>query len=388
MKKYLLTVIPILFRYSLLAQQTITLHVDPDNSRGGTSTEIFDSIIFIPLETTKESLFGSIDQLEVTDSLLIILDISGRSMLFFNRNGTFRYKVTTGGIDKYFYYFAVDRLAKEIIVTNNYAKGLLIYDWNGKFLRKEPCPEEILSLYIFSGGNILYNRRRKARLEPSDHTLYDLAYSKGYDSITKNLNPYNARNEDGEFNIGGNTFNFSGEAGSCMFSLPYDYTIYQLNDTGIVIKYRFIFPLLYSLPVNFSTDAAYRTIRAQNAYLNPGYKSTFTALERGYKYGEYLLFSAFSRRTSESADYNFAYSLHSGTLISFSRVTADSSSYFLPILSGQIQKIEAIYKGNIFSSIPGFRLFSVKSSLDKKVAYPKALEQYFKSGNRSDNSVI
>lgn len=173
-----------------------------------------------------------------------------------------------------------------------------------------------------------------------------------------------------------------------MFSIPFDYTLYQLNDTGIIAKYRFIFPMLYSLPINFATDGAYRTIRPRYAYSMPGNEATFTALERGYKYREYLLFSAFSRRASPGADYNFAYNLRSGSLISFSRVTGDSSSYFLPILSTQFEKIGAIYKGNIFSSIPGFRMFSVKNSLDRKVKYPKDLENYFENGKRTDNSVI
>jgi hypothetical protein len=53
------------------AQVKHTLRIDPDNARGGTTGEIIDSIKFIPLETKKESVFGVIEQMEVTDSLFI-----------------------------------------------------------------------------------------------------------------------------------------------------------------------------------------------------------------------------------------------------------------------------------------------------------------------------
>ncbi len=388
MLRYYSVVALILLSLSSWAQNTTTLRIDPDNARGGTAMEVFDSIRFIPLETTKESLFGSVDQLEVTDSLFIILDTRGHSILLFKRNGKFFTRITTGGGDKYFFYYTLDRSGNEIIVTNNYAGGLLIYDLQGRFLRKEPYPGDISSVYCFPGKTILYNLRRRGKTEPSDHILFDLGYSRGYNNIFKNEKPYNARNEDGEYSSLSNPFNFSGEAGSCMFSIPFEYVLYQLNDTGILRKYQFVFPVMLSLPRNFSTDVGYSSMRGKYAYGSPGTVSTITAIERGYRYGDYLLFSTFSRQLHAGADWNFAYNLHSGTLISFSRVTGDSSSSYLPILSSAMEKADAIYNGNIFSSIPGFRLFAVKTSLDKDVKYPAGLKEYFANGKKSDNSVI
>ena len=388
MIKYSIVLTLILFNHSSWAQNTVTLHLDPDNAHGGTATQIFDSIRFIPLETTRESLFGSIDQMEVTDSLFIILDTRGHSILLFRRNGTFFTRISTGGGDKYFFYFTLDRSAGEIIVTNNYANALLVYDFRGRFLRKESHPDQIQSLYYFPGNTILYNLHRAGKVESSDHILFDLCYSKGYDSVVKNVRPYNARNEDGEYSSLSNAFNFSGEAGSCMFSLPFDYTFYQLNDTGILRKYHLIFPLIKSLPPNFSTDVGYRNIRGKYAYTSPGTSSTILALERGYRYGEYLLFSTFSRHLTAGADYNFAYNLQNGNLISFSRVTGDSSSFYFPILDGPLERIDAIYNDIIFSSLPGFTMFAVKNGLDKRVSYPERLKEYFTNGKKSDNSVI
>jgi 6-bladed beta-propeller len=118
----------------LSAQNITTLRIDPDNARGGTASQIFDSLQFIPLETTKESLFGSIDQLEVTDSLFFILDIRSRSVLIFRRDGSLHARIISDGPNKYFGYFALDRKANRIIIDNNYANGLLVYDFNGNLL--------------------------------------------------------------------------------------------------------------------------------------------------------------------------------------------------------------------------------------------------------------
>ena len=388
MIRYSILLSLILLSHFLRAQDSITLRIDPDNARGGTATQIFDSVRFIPLETTKESLFGSIDQLEVTDSFFIILDTRGHSILLFRRNGSFFTRISTGGGDKYFFYFTLDRSAGEIIVTNNFANALLVYDLQGRFLRNESFPGPIYSLYSFPGKTVLYNLHRSAKLESSDHILFDLCYSKGYDSVFKNVKPYNARNEGEEFTARSNFFNFSGEAGSCMFSLPFDYTFYQLNDTGILRKYHLVFPLIKSLPPNFSTDVGYRNMRLKYAYNSPGTLSTILQLERGFRYGDYLLFSTFTRHMVAGGDYNFAYNFHSGSVISFSRVTGDSSSFYFPILSNPLERIEAICSDIIFSSLPSFTMFAVKNGLDKRVDYPEELKKYFENGKRTDNSVI
>src|SRR5579863_2552377 len=137
MAKFLTIAGILLLGTALRAQPTTTLRIDPENARGGTTGQVFDSVRFIPLETTKESLFGSIDQLEVTDSFFIILDIRGRSVLVFNHDGKLHVKIPSGGIDKYFYYFTLDRQSREIIIKNNYADGLLVYNYDGAFLRRE-----------------------------------------------------------------------------------------------------------------------------------------------------------------------------------------------------------------------------------------------------------
>ncbi|MBS1666700.1 MAG: 6-bladed beta-propeller [Bacteroidetes bacterium] len=371
-----------------VAQTTFTIRVSPDNAHGGTASQIFDSIQFTPLETTKESLFGSIDQLEVTDSFFIILDKRGKSILLFYRNGKLHTRITTGGQDKYFNYFTVNRNNRQIIVSNNYANGLLLFDFDGKLLKKQPCPKDVQSLYYFNKNIFLYNLLRPFDQNNSLPISYDLAYSKGYDSVFKYLHPYNSKSEDGQYNIMYSPINFSGQEGTCMFSLPFSYTIFQLNDSGVSCKYQFIFPVEYSLPPNFESDSSYKGKRAKYVYQDQDNYKKVSGITSVYRIDDYLIFSAQRGLMSMDAGWNYLYNLRSGNLYSFTKITGDSTSFYFPLMSNLLEIPNATYKGKIYSSTPAFRLFSIKDNINKQVKYPKVLQDFFINGNKNNNPVI
>src|SRR6476469_787262 len=76
-----------------------TIRLDPENAIGGNASDIFSEVTFIPLETTSESLFGSISQLEITDEYYIILDRSTNSILIFTKAGKFHSKIKGRSLD-------------------------------------------------------------------------------------------------------------------------------------------------------------------------------------------------------------------------------------------------------------------------------------------------
>lgn len=389
MKSFACFVSLLLFCLNLLfAQTNITLRIDPENGRGGTASQVFDSIEFIPLETTSESLFGSIDQMEVTDDYFFILDTRSKSILVFNRDGRLHTRIRSGGNDKYFGYFTLDRVDKRIIIHNRFSNGLLVYDFDGKLMSKEPFPDGTKSLYYFGKNKVLYNLSRPFDANAMPKNSFDLAYSDGFSSIRKYLNPYNPKVENGEYNIEYNPFNFSGEKGSCMFSLPFDYKAYQLNDTGLLRTYKFIFPMQYSLPANFTTDSSYKGHRAQFVYSDRENAKKINAVSNVYKMGDYLLFAAPTGQLKIGSDWNYLYNLKSGNLISFSRVTGDSSSYYFPLLASLLEKVDAVYEGDIYSSFASFRVFAIKNNVDKLVNYPPSIQKLLATGTKNDNPVI
>ena len=389
MKSFTCFALLLLFCFNvLLAQTNFTLRIDPENGRGGTASQVFDSIEFIPLETTSESLFGSIDQMEVTEDYFFILDTRSKSILVFYKDGRLHTRIRSGGSDKYFGYFTLDRIDKRIIINNQFSNGLLVYDFDGKQIGKKPFPAGTKSLYYFGMNTVLYNLSRPFDAKPMPKVPYDLAYTDGFSSIRKYVNSYNPKFENGEYNIEYNPFNFSGEKGSCMFSLPFDYKAYQLNDTGLLCTYRFIFPMQYSLPANFTTDSSYKGHRAQYVYSEKENAQKIYAVSNVYKMGDYILYAAPTGQLKIGSDWNYLYNLKSGHLISFSRVTGDSSSYFFPILASLLEKVDAVYDGDIFSSFASFRVFAIKNNIDKMVNYPSSIQKLLATGTKNDNPVI
>lgn len=375
------------FKYTQ-SQPNYTIRIDPESAIGGTASQIFDAVEFIPLQTTSESLFGSIDQMEVTDDYYFILDTRSRSILIFNRDGSLHTRIRSGGVDKYFGFFTLNRIDKKIIINNQFSNGLLIYDYNGKYIGKEPFPVDAKSLYYFGSNSVLYNLSRPFDTKQATKMPYDLAYGNGFYPIRKYVNPYNPKFENGEYNIEYNPFNYSGEIGSCMFSLPFDYKAYQLNDTGLINTYKFIFPLHYSLPVNFSTDSIFKGQRAKYVYSNRENVNKIYSVSNVYKIGDRLLFAAPTGQLRIGSDWNYLYNLKSGSLISFSRVTGDSTTFYFPILASLLEKVDAVNNGEIFSSFPSFRIFAIKNNIDKLVNYPPPLKKLLASGSKNDNPVI
>lgn len=179
------------------AQVKHTLRIDPDNARGGTTGEIFDSIRLIPLETKKESVFGVIEQMEVTDSLFIILDFQSKSILFFYRDGRFKNRIRVSGINKFINYFGIDEQNRKLYISNNFEKGPMVYDFEGNFLYVENTPKELerMASLFYLNGKVIYKPNRLPYSKDSEKSYFDLVYTQD-GKIIRSFKPYNPRIQD------------------------------------------------------------------------------------------------------------------------------------------------------------------------------------------------
>ena len=93
MKKYLYTILCI-SQISFLYSQTVQkIRINPDQAYGGPVSDYFENIEYIPLETTKESLFGDVSEMVVTHDSYVIFDWDTKSVLFFKKeDGKFLFK--------------------------------------------------------------------------------------------------------------------------------------------------------------------------------------------------------------------------------------------------------------------------------------------------------
>ena len=111
-----------------------SLKLDLDNflsDRTLQTVELIDSIQYIPLQTTKESLIGEINKLICVASNYFILDAyTGRNVLIFSNDGTFIKTLSTGQGPRDIFRpqdIAVDEARKHLIVYHS--TGLSFYDY-------------------------------------------------------------------------------------------------------------------------------------------------------------------------------------------------------------------------------------------------------------------
>lgn len=116
--------------------------------------ELVDSIKFIPLQTTEESLIAEVNKLICTDHYYFILDSDiGKNVLIFSNKGVFIKKIPTGQGPEEIYNpgdIAIDEEQNHLIVYNR--KGLSFYDYKGNFIKRELLPFNFKNFRIIPNG--------------------------------------------------------------------------------------------------------------------------------------------------------------------------------------------------------------------------------------------
>lgn len=107
----------------------------PDKGEDTLKVSYFaDTVIYVPLETTKESLVGFSPQLWVNDSIILISG-SKSEILMFNREGKFLRKIGKRGRGpgEYQEVFHFDVINDTIYISSTGKRSFIRYAFNGKF---------------------------------------------------------------------------------------------------------------------------------------------------------------------------------------------------------------------------------------------------------------
>jgi hypothetical protein len=368
-------------------QQTTTLRIDPDNARGGGVSDVFDSLVYIPLETKRESIFGDIDKLELSDDFFIILDHNTDAIYLFKKDGTFHAKISLekwlktinkemGGIRD----FTVNNDRKEVIVSHRLdQKTCYVFDFEGKFKSKIALnalqnlanidkdhyfyettqDHEDLSkpLSLTNGSCILYNGTLDT---PLGYLLPAVKYDylrTVYFRLTKSFNSL-----------------------TLFYTRIYNYDAYRIDSNGVNSIIRFIFPMAYSLPVRFS-DSAFDGKRRNYLDLQSDAIYCLTDL---YQIGKHLFFKA--NNSSLSTNSPYLYNLESGSLFFLDHISPDTSNGFLPVSDNVILAADSAV---VYTSVAGYEMFeSYEKEKARNPVYTSTLQQFFKTKNRNCNPVI
>lgn len=388
----------------LIAQEVPKLRIDPSKSFGGSISDYFNNVEYIPLETTKESLFGDITDMIVTDSSIVIYDMDINSILFFALNGKYITKIN-GSANRY-PTISYDQVNKHIIIAeyNTIIQRAETHDYSltGKALDAKDITIEHLTLAKMVRLSDDYYAVPKhcwlpvgEKAKDSIYTLLDIY--KG-NTLYKSLFPINQKESPVFFALGGDLrLSYSNDKGILYISTPLDNFLYKVSKDTAIKLYQFIFPadrvlsksIIDSKDERFLDSVRFRLVNnsqiikgVSNIYFN---KNLLFFKINQNRYISYL-------SSDKNNQYNFIYNMESGKLSSFERISPDAMTNYLPILDyGNKAAIYGIIftNGSFYSNISSLQMFAAKeASKSKNPQYPPVLQEYFKTQSRKSNPVI
>lgn len=371
---------------------------------GGTVSQYIDSVKFFTFESTPESAFGNIDQVEITDQYFIILDRETTSILIFDKGGKFRAKIEGKKLnpqDPNFFNFNFDRNTKliEIDYPGTY---LYFFDLNGKMINKKKHIESYKDFYgtktiLEDHYEAYYAYNPTIPFYPKDSIGGELTvFEKG--KLKHLYLPYRfGQKDDGDHGWQSSLSHtdfypaYEGKDTVLFYVRNLDYNIYKLTPDTLQVAYRFIPPLQNSLPPNFRTDSSFNKKRSQ--YLKE-HKEVIQRLGNFYKSGDCLFFRAINNNFSYLS---YIYNTQLQRLICINKIVSDSTSYFLPITDAEVGGLDFNNNGIIqfdgtsfYTSYSSLILFyQAEATKNKKPKYPPELAAYLQNEkNRKGNPVL
>lgn len=388
------------------AQPGINIYIDPRKVSGGKVSDHFSEIEYIPLETTKNSLFGVPQWLIITDSSIVIGDRDTWQLLFFDAKGRF--------IVKYPLPKEVKDLSQKMIIEKNVRTNDIVvtsypnktgfgqiqtYSSKGRLLKKDRYKfqngEAYTRIYLKAGR---YALNRVNFLQPDGKLSPDkISLIKEYDAenrFVKDL--FSLAPADNPFAFtfaGGVSVSQTEDGGDAYFVIPFNYRLYKIAGDSISQVARFFFPARNVLPAaDFSNIKKYDSLAIAK---NTDFKLVQT-VKNVNCVNKKILFNVQKRVSLIPAGgvifdpLNFMFDTEKNELVSFERIVPDSLSYYLPIMDGFSSTAGMnLRKGNLYSSMSSLEMFrAYEGNKAKNPLYPPVLLDYFSTQTRESNPVI
>ena len=393
----------LLLTYVAAGQSPQTLYFDPASTIGAPASRIFESITYIPLETTKQSLFGQISRLVVTPQYFIIFDYDTQGLYFFDKSGKFikKYKddkYQLGSMqfiekDNALYLLQANKNFKptqefiDELVRNPFSKNsrkyarAVLYDLTD--IQKEQIKEvPDFSIYManpfYFSNEWLYSIVLEDK-DAKDSVDYELKVSDGNKTL-RSYFPYAKRNSSYLADPGNIEFFPANNAKAVYFTRPYNYSIYQYTSDSITALYNFVLPFENTVPKTFFTKQfSSRNELREYRQTNAGYVWKINGL---VPFNNYLFFSL----DYQKRDRRFIFDRSSNRFYNVNKITPDSINAYLPIMGWNVQ----YYDNNaLYSSISSDAMFrSKETEQHRNPVYSPELKTYFEKSKSSSNPVI
>ena len=364
----------------LVAKDFVEIKIDPDSAKNGQIISSFlDSISYLPLQTTEQSMFAEISQLEITSKTYVIWDEQSNCILFFLKNGDFLKKISNTDLNlklpfKKIHRFYVNERKGEVVFSDSYSAYSYVYSLTGEFIRIIDSPPFQGTAYTSIGDMNVYFQGyyNPGAGVPTSNLIFT-----NNGSITKHYLPFDpSAVEYTDIYSVGKSF-YKNQNGIVYFSTAYDYSIYTIDSLANMFKsFTLILPPVKIVPEDFMTNSGYRSKRSK--YTNSN-RNIIYAITDFYKNKNNVTFSLIGHARNET----FIYNIKSQKLVSFRDYISDSISSMLPISSGKIHGIDE--NGQFISSVTAVSLFQSKLNLGmagkQDNELPVSLERFYRSNN-------
>ncbi|WP_160150072.1 6-bladed beta-propeller [Parabacteroides sp. Marseille-P3160] len=205
-----------------------------------------DSIKYVTLELTDESIIGNIQKLIVYNDRIYILDTQSSSLFVFDIKGKYLFKIDKIGSGPGEYtqldFFDIDYKNNHIILTDLMTYWAIRYDMNGQYLYRKKIPVWIEGITpLPNKGMVAYAnyRNNKETLKQECNLLY-------LDSLMQIRKVYFPYNSD-LYKPNGISFTtpqtgcFYTYNDSTFFFTPYNNEICKISENELILKYSFDF---------------------------------------------------------------------------------------------------------------------------------------------------
>ncbi|HEY5391732.1 MAG TPA: 6-bladed beta-propeller [Hanamia sp.] len=391
------------FGLALKAQKVPKLRIDPAQAYGGVVSDYFQEVNYIPLQTTKQSLFGTISSMVITDSSFVVSDNDTHAVLFFKKDGTYITKVKFKNDDypNVSYEASTKRILISVYSSQTRKADIQYYSATGlKLDVKIKIESNERNQVMVSLGDDYYLNIQGCYIEPGKKPVDSVAYAISIyknKTLYKSFLPFNEAHTPCLCALGFWPAITKSDQDSVVYaSTPFDNAIYRVTKDTLQKIYTVVFPFDRMLPKSLleTTDTKRIDSLRDNLYKM---QNIISGVSNIYFENNLMLFKIdpqaymWTQGTEESKQYNLVYNLKTSRLVSLERITPDEKSSFLPLIAGFYMSVNGLVynDGYFYSSVPSLQMFSAKENTkDKNPKYPPVLENYFKTESRKSNPVI
>ena len=393
----------ILSSFKAEAQDVPLLRIDPSKSAGGLVSDYFQEIEYIPLETTKESLFGQVGQLIVSEESIVICDPDTKSILFFTKKGKLINKIRYK--DNITVWLSYDWTLKRVCVTMDNditGKSVIQYYSNQGILIENSRLEvdangEYGSIALGNGFFANFKSCYREMGIPANNKIYHLVNIYKDQKPYKSFLPYSQTANPGacSWGLGGVRATNIVQNKSIFISTPLNYEVYKINPDTALKVFQFVLPAKYSFDKRslYINDEKF-VDSMRNVLLRDPYKIVnISNITTTNKFILFKLNAALPSRGQIPVPLNLIYNFSNERLVALERLTPDSTNSYLPILdydSFLFIIYGLIYDQKYFyTTVSSLKMFnSYSTNFSRRINYPVTLQKYFKTETRKSNPVI